>query len=66
MEIERDRTQPAPLPEVCFTCGEPLRNHPRCRLCTILVGPGHVETTLVDGLCVSCAGFQERRPKRAR
>lgn len=26
----------------------------RCRLCKRLVGPGHEETVLVDGLCSKC------------
>lgn len=52
--------------QVCFTCGEPLDTHPRCRVCTILIGPGHIETTMVDGRCSSCLGFQERHPKRQR
>jgi hypothetical protein len=32
----------------------PLCKHPKCLICGILVGPSHVEPTLLDGLCSTC------------
>ncbi len=49
---------------LCPICGVLLREHPHCRACTILVGPGHVETGLVDGLCSSCHRANRHRKRR--
>ena len=38
----------------CTVCGLLALGHPRCRDCTILIGPEHVEKALIDGLCLSC------------
>ena len=42
------------LPTLC-SCGQPMATHPYCPRCTISVGPGHLETKLVDGICGDCA-----------
>src|SRR5579883_3334746 len=51
----------------CPVCGQGLLAHPRCRCCTILVGPKHVEEELTRaGLCLSCAGWLHDHPPRRR
>ena len=45
----------------CELDGIPLAEHPRCRLCRILVGPGHWRTELEDGLCDECRAYLRRR-----
>lgn len=45
-------------------CGLPIRGHPRCRACTILIGPAHIETESHDGYCWSCRQAIERRKAR--
>jgi len=39
---------------VCRLDGVPLASHKECWACHILVGPAHVEQTLVMGLCLGC------------
>lgn len=54
---------PEELLLACPVCGADLPAHARCRCCTILVGPNHLEPTLnAVGLCSDCAAFLERRP----
>lgn len=51
MDRVRVRTAPAPATS-CTICGRPLAQHPRCRACSILMGPGHDQG---DGdLCIGC------------
>lgn len=51
--------RPAPRPaSTCAICGRPLQQHPRCRACGILMGPGHEEQGAGD-VCVGCQpGYQ--------
>lgn len=44
----------------CSICGVPLATHPRCRACTILVGPGHTYTRLWLGMCAGCLKLAAR------
>jgi hypothetical protein len=38
----------------CTVCGLLAATHPRCRDCTVLIGPDHATKSLIDGLCASC------------
>lgn len=65
---ERRAPRPAPAertPHTCDLCGTAWRVHPRCRVCTIGFGPGHVERSPYhDGLCYDCWLSQARRQIR--
>ncbi len=51
-------------PRLCELDRIPLRVHPRCRRCRILVGPEHYRQDLIDGLCESCYMDVRRRALR--
>lgn len=38
----------------CEIDGMPLKHHPTCRVCGILMGPAHYERESEDGLCEAC------------
>jgi hypothetical protein len=48
----------------CQKCGKSLTAHQRCAACQILIGPGHHETTSIDGLCHACHDYLDRRAER--
>jgi hypothetical protein len=47
----------------CPICGHPMRGHPKCELCGILMGPGHYAGATFDveghGVCKACAEHVE-------
>jgi len=45
----------------CLVDGCEVRTHVKCLRCDILIGPGHLEETLIDGLCSFC---REKKGKR--
>jgi hypothetical protein len=52
----------------CPLDGLPLAigEHPRCRVCGLLVGPGHAATTLDGGRCQECARAHHHRSEARR
>lgn len=48
-------------PEVCPVCQTALAEHARCRGCQILIGPGHLEPALTDGLCAACVRWRAKQ-----
>ena len=39
---------------LCEICRAELHTHRRCAGCTVLVGPDHLETELLAGVCADC------------
>ena len=57
-----------PIPKgICPVCLQPLKGHPKCSGCGILIGPGHIEgcTTAFRGheLCGQCIRIWQVREK---
>ena len=45
----------------------PIAEHLQCAACSILVGPGHIETEVdEDGWCEDCGGVFRRRQRRRK
>lgn len=47
-------------PTHCAICAASLRAHPRCKACTVLIGPLHASKVRIDGTCRSCYDWQRR------
>ena len=48
--------------ERCEICGVIMREHPVCRICHVLVGPGYPDSGIdEDGLCGRCSWQAGRR-----
>lgn len=60
----RTKAKPKPPAEFCAICGLKLEQHPKCRVCSILCSPGHLEPRLVAGICGSCARRARARLER--
>ena len=61
--IRRCKDKPKANPHqatTCEICGQPLKTHPRCQKCTILMGVGH-EVQGAGPLCIGC----RPQPKRS-
>lgn len=53
----------------CETCGSPMRGHPKCARCTILVGPGHEYYAVKyrrKTICSACYSDLRRKRKNRR
>lgn len=48
----------------CETCGYVGSQHPRCKRCEFIAGPGHAQGELLDGVCLDCR--QHPVKKKAR
>jgi len=52
---------------ICDLCGVPLKEHPECVACGILVGPGHISGYLEKfrggKICTDCRRYWERLEK---
>ena len=65
-------TQPGPQPGAiiglshCLICGQPVATHPKCRDCSIMIGPGHEEPVSYGGLCGACARWREKQRAKRR
>ncbi len=49
---------------VCAVCGVPVDQHRFCRDCGIGIGPGHLHTTAIGGLCGACVAWQAKHENR--
>ena len=49
-----------PATHNCPKCGVIMGNHPRCVACGILLGRGHEDRALLDGMCRGCVDHRTR------
>lgn len=57
----KGRGRPEQGLEVCELDGTPVRGHLRCRQCSILVGPAHLEQRLHGSRCATCTASASGR-----